>query len=196
MTPSDNRNNKRIKIEDIDNQVNFDIPEGYFDKLPAIIQSRIIEETGKQNIFHTLKKSFTNPFKLGIGIATATCIVLAFYYLKPETKNQNGCYDLACIPVEEIKSYYSEQQYLLEEEDIIDAAIDNYEELDLKEFEMLETTGTKLNTDYHQKITPQNSPSKEIIIEELDINNTFEDEIELEEDFIDELELEDLNDLI
>ena len=47
---ADKSRNKPLKLENISKEQGFSVPDGYFDKLPTIIQAKAIESTKKREI--------------------------------------------------------------------------------------------------------------------------------------------------
>ncbi len=48
---TNNSHKKIVKLESLSKKETFSVPDGYFDKLPTIIQARAIESTKKRTVF-------------------------------------------------------------------------------------------------------------------------------------------------
>ncbi|MEJ0029660.1 MAG: hypothetical protein WDO15_04520 [Bacteroidota bacterium] len=64
------------KLEDIPKKTPFKVPDGYFDQLPAVIQSRMAKETGT---------SFSQvvSFSLKFALPVIALVVAGIFWLRP-----------------------------------------------------------------------------------------------------------------
>ena len=101
-----NSHKNPVKLEDISKKDAFSVPDGYFDKLPTIIQTRAIESTKKRKIFSPVRI-------LRLAIPSLLILVVAAYY---GNKYQNNVLNsdqkielmLAEISTAEMVNYLSE----------------------------------------------------------------------------------------
>lgn len=102
-----------MKLEDIPKKHVFKEPEGYFDKLPGVIQSRIAE---KEPFFST-----TWGVALKYALPVFIAGIAAFFVFRPNDSFNNPEQLLASVSSEEL-SYYLEESDLSTEEllDIVD----------------------------------------------------------------------------
>lgn len=96
------------KLDDIPKKHPFTVPEGYFDRLPEIIQSRIAEKSEVRE---------TKPyFRYALQYALPVLIlaVVAVFYLVPRSP-QDVDSMLASVSTEELASYLEESEITTEE---------------------------------------------------------------------------------
>ncbi|MEQ8302765.1 MAG: hypothetical protein RIB47_05185 [Cyclobacteriaceae bacterium] len=123
------------KLDDIPKKSIYEVPEGYFDKLPGIIQSRIADE----------KKVYERPayFQLALKYALPVLALIAvlFFVVRNDEVTGNPEEMLATISSEELAIYLQESDLttdeLLEEVDLneldlegLNMELDLYPELD------------------------------------------------------------------
>lgn len=112
------------KLEDISKNNPFSVPDGYFDKLPGVIQARI----GEGNAENVSRPYFRYALQYGLPVIALT--IAAVIYLapaKPESYNDI----LATVSTEELAAYLSESD--LTTEDILESG-----ELDEESAEAIE----------------------------------------------------------
>lgn len=160
-----------IDLNKIKKSIDYKVPENYFDQLPQFIQSKVVVQHHSMPLWRTI---FTLK-KVGLTLSLLTILIVVIFVLKPDqdTSNEN-CLSLACVSYEEMDSYYSDMNQLNEDE-IINEAINNFESLQLDEFT-------------HQ--TEQTLESLNLSSEE----NLYD--IEIDDNLLDELNSEDINDLL
>ena len=109
------------KLDHIPKKNIYEVPEGYFDRLPGIIQSRIAEE----------KKVYERPayFQLALKYALPMLALIAvlFFVVRNDQVNGNPEEMLAAISSEELTIYLQESDLTTEE---------LLEEVDLSELDM------------------------------------------------------------
>jgi len=96
------------KLEDIPKNHPFKVPEGYFDRLPGIIQSRVAEKS-------TVKES--KPyFRYALQYALPVLIlaVVAVIYLEPPAPEDVDTM-LASVSTEQLATYLEESEITTEE---------------------------------------------------------------------------------
>lgn len=113
------------KLEDIPKKHSFEVPEGYFDKLPGVIQSRIAEESGAKES----KPYFRYVLQYALPvIILAVASIIYFVPGKPQDVDSM----LASVSMEELVSY-------LEQTDISTEELLNNMELDNESVEAIES---------------------------------------------------------
>jgi hypothetical protein len=96
------------KLEDLPKNHPFKVPEGYFDKLPGIIQSRVAEKSEVQE---------ARPyFRLALQYALPVIVlaIVAVIYLVPKN-GQDVDTMLASVSTEELVAYLEESEITTEE---------------------------------------------------------------------------------
>ncbi len=128
------------KLENIPKKAIFEVPEGYFDKLPGVIQSRIAEKNPVRNraSYFTLSLRYALP---ALVLIAASIFVYQNYY------NSHGADAesiLASIGSQDLVDYLDEDEIALEDilEDVNASEINpdelNTMELDFSEVDLLE----------------------------------------------------------
>ncbi|GAB3171412.1 hypothetical protein [Telluribacter humicola] len=113
-------NNNRIRLEDVERKVPFEVPEGYFDRLPSEIQARIPvhQEHAKPLISWSWQRS--------VGLAAALSLLLVLVWVTyPETQGPLGQEPLSQVSDEAIIQYLEEQNisyYDLSEHQVVQGA--------------------------------------------------------------------------
>ena len=97
------------KLEDIPKKQNFEVPEGYFEKLPGIIQSRVTKQHKE--------RSWGFDFRFALRFAVPAIILLAigiFWYSRsPMDKSAEKI--LASVQTEDLITYLSESDFTTDE---------------------------------------------------------------------------------
>lgn len=98
------------KLDDIEKKNIYKIPEGYFDKLPGIIQSRAVEESKKSSLFSSIP-----VFKY--AIPALLVVILAGYYAFFDTQEQpkSAIELLAEVDTDELVEYLAYSEITTEE---------------------------------------------------------------------------------
>lgn len=95
------------KLEDIPKNNPFSVPDGYFDKLPGVIQARIGVGAEKQ----------TRPYfryALQYALPVVALIIVAVIYLTPrESENYNDI--LATVSTEQLANYLADSDITIDE---------------------------------------------------------------------------------
>ena len=97
------------KLEDIPKKQIFEVPDGYFEKLPGIIQSRVANaptETWRPVIRYSLQ--------FGLPAVIILCIAGIFWFTQPQ-ENMNAENMLASIQTEDLVSYLNEADITTDE---------------------------------------------------------------------------------
>lgn len=112
---------KRIRLEDLKRETPFTVPEGYFDKLPQTIQSRIPAEPVR-------KPLVSWSWQRSIGLVAASALILVLVWVTvPERQGSLGQEPLSGISNASIISYLEEQDlsyYDLSEHKVVQKAFD------------------------------------------------------------------------
>ena len=96
------------KLEDIPKNHPFKVPEGYFDKLPGMIQARIAEKSDVKEA----KPYFR--YALQYALPVVVLAIVAVIYLVPPT-TQNADTLLASVSTDELVAYLEESEITTEE---------------------------------------------------------------------------------
>lgn len=96
------------KLEDIPKKQIFEVPDGYFEKLPGIIQSRVANSPTK-----SWKPAVRYSLQFGIPVIIL-CIAGIFWFTQPQG-NASAENILASIQTEDLVSYLSEADITTDE---------------------------------------------------------------------------------
>lgn len=110
------------KIEDISKESIFKVPEGYFDKLPGVIQSRVASQ--KKSAF-----SFSWNVALRYALPAIVVIIAGIYWFRPAPGLDE---QLNSIPAEQIAFY-------LDDLDLHDDEVQDEEPWTVEEMDQLES---------------------------------------------------------
>jgi hypothetical protein len=110
------------KLEDIPKKQVFEVPEGYFEKLPGIIQSRVTQNSEKQ--------SWQPFYRYGLRVAVPAVLLLAFGIFWYQHSQENGTAEsiLASIQTEDLVAYLGDSDLTTEE--LLDEAHLNADDAD------------------------------------------------------------------
>jgi hypothetical protein len=115
------------RLEDIPKKEIFNVPEGYFETLPGIIQSKIAEKkkgTEKTFFVYSLRYALPAIILFAIGV----------YWLKPVNRPTDAESILASVPIKDLITYINNSE--LTTEDLLDYAQFNEDELKTLEDEV------------------------------------------------------------
>ena len=121
------------KLEDIPKKEIFKVPEGYFEKLPTIIQSRVTQQG--------IEKSWWITYRYSLRLVMPVLIVLAgvIFWLNRSQTEVNAENILASVQTEDLIAYLSDAdlttEELLEHVDLNAEEVRNIEE-SVYEFQM------------------------------------------------------------
>lgn len=96
------------KLEDIPKNNPFKVPDGYFDRLPGIIQARVAEKAEVKEA----KPYFRYAFQYALPVMAL--VIIAVIYLVPSTP-QTVDTMLATVSTEEILAYLEESEITTDE---------------------------------------------------------------------------------
>jgi len=114
------------KLDDIPKKQNFEVPEGYFEKLPGIIQSRVTQQT-KERIW-VLDVRFALRFAVPVVILLAVGI---FWYGQSHMEKSVENI-LASVQTEDLITYLSESDFTTDEL-LEDAQLNSQDAIDIEE---------------------------------------------------------------
>jgi len=113
---------KRIRLDDLKRETPFTVPEGYFDKLPQTIQSRIPAEPVR-------KPLVSWSWQRSVGLAAASALILVLVWVTvPERQGSLGQEPLSGISNASIISYLEDQDisyYDLSEHKVVQKAFES-----------------------------------------------------------------------
>ena len=97
------------KLEDIPKKDVFRVPEGYFENLPSIVQSRV---AGQKK-----EKAFSPGFSLAVRYALPVVVlgVIGYFWLGPKAEQKSPESILATIETEDLVAYLNETDLTTEE---------------------------------------------------------------------------------
>jgi len=96
------------KLEDIPKNNPFSVPDGYFDKLPGIIQARISESAPEKQARPYFR------YALQYALPVIGIIIVALIYLTPkESENYNDI--LATVSTEQLAAYLADSDITTED---------------------------------------------------------------------------------
>ena len=114
------------KLEDIPKKQNFEVPEGYFEKLPGIIQSRVTQQHKES--------SWGFDHRVALRFAVPVVILLAvgifWYSSSPMDKSVENI--LASVQTEDLITYLSESDFTTDEL-LEDVQLNNEDAMDIEE---------------------------------------------------------------
>lgn len=113
---------KRIRLDDLKREMPFSVPEGYFDKLPQMIQARIPAEPVR-------KPLVSWSWQRSVGLAAASALILVLVWVTvPERQGSLGQEPLSGISNASIISYLEDQDisyYDLSEHKVVQKAFES-----------------------------------------------------------------------
>ena len=97
------------KLEDIPKKDVFKVPEGYFEDLPTVIQSRVAEQRKE--------KAFIPGLSLALRYALPVVVlgVIGYFWLGPKAEQKSAESILATIETEDLVAYLNETDLTTEE---------------------------------------------------------------------------------
>jgi hypothetical protein len=106
------------KLEDIDKKQIFEVPEGYFDKLPLRIQERVSKPQSSFSWMRSASFRFAVPVLAVLAVAFIWFNPLSKTTIEEELESINETELLAFIQDSEFNSEELEAAFLLDEEDV------------------------------------------------------------------------------
>jgi hypothetical protein len=118
------------KLEDIPKQEIFDVPEGYFDKLPNRIQSRITNK--KERVYNLLSISVVK-----YAAPIVTLFVAGILWLNNSTPETNVHAVLATMQTDDLVDYLSESDLTTDELlEAIDFSAEDFEQIEENTYDL------------------------------------------------------------
>lgn len=112
---------KRIRLDDLERNVPFDVPDGYFDKLPAIIQARIPATPEP-------RPWLSWSWQRTAGLAAAMSLIIALvWFTYPQQQGPLGSERLSQVSDEAILEYLADENisyYDLSESNAVQTAFE------------------------------------------------------------------------
>jgi hypothetical protein len=103
---------KRIKLEDIDRSVPYKAPEGYFDKFPSAMQTRIQEQIAEKENSFTISWSWGRTALVGTAASVVGVLLWITY---PQQQHSLGEETLSQVSDAEIVNYLKDNQITQQE---------------------------------------------------------------------------------
>ena len=97
------------KLEDIPKKQNFEVPEGYFEKLPGIVQSRIIQQREEKT------SSTAYRFSLRFALPAIVLLTIGIFWYNRSQVDMSAENILASVQTEDLVSYLSESDFTTDE---------------------------------------------------------------------------------
>jgi hypothetical protein len=97
------------KLEDIPKKQNFEVPEGYFEKLPGIIQSRVTQQ-------HKARSwGFDYRFTLRFAVPVIILMAIGIFWYSRSQMDKSAENILASVQTEDLITYLSESDFTTDE---------------------------------------------------------------------------------
>ncbi len=110
---------KKIRLEDLERNVPFEVPDGYFDKLPSIVMSRLPATPEPQPLVSW-------SWQRSLGLAAALSLIVALVWFSyPQQQGPLGSERLSQVSDDAILEYLEEENisyYDLSENNAVQAA--------------------------------------------------------------------------
>lgn len=103
---------KRIKLEDLENKLPYREPEGYFEKLPSVVQSRIYERVSEKENSFSVSWSWKRTALLG---AAASVVGILLWVTYPQRQHSLGEETLSQVSDDEIITYLKDNHITQQE---------------------------------------------------------------------------------
>lgn len=109
----------KIRLEDLERKVPFEVPDGYFDKLPSVIMSRLPATPERQPLVSW-------SWQRSLGLAGALSLIVALvWFTYPQQQGPLGSERLSQVSDDAILEYLAEENmsyYDLSENNAVQAA--------------------------------------------------------------------------
>lgn len=122
------------KLEDIPKKDLFKAPDGYFDKLPGIIQARVVKPEPKSIWVPVLKFALPVLALVTVGI---------FWFSNPATQSLET--ELASIDTDQLVAYIDINEIAWEDEEVTDLSADELLELEDRVYSTFDTLNYELD---------------------------------------------------
>ena len=114
------------KLEDIPKKQNFEVPEGYFEKLPGIIQSRVTQQQKERSW------GLDQRFALRFALPAVILLAIGIFWYSRSQMDKNAENILASVQTEDLISYLSESDFTTDEL-LEDVQLNNEDAMDIEE---------------------------------------------------------------
>lgn len=114
----------KIRLEDLERNVPFEVPDGYFDKLPSVIMSRLPATPERAAYGRQPLVSWSWQRSLGL-VGALSLIVALVWFTFPQQQGPLGSERLSQVSDDAILEYLSEENisyYDLSENDVVQTA--------------------------------------------------------------------------
>lgn len=103
------------KLEDIPKKQVFDVPEGYFEKLPGIIQARVASQQRQEKV----RPVFAYTLRYALPAVLAVALVIFWFNRQSDVMSAESI--LASVQTEDLVAYLSEADLTTDEllEDVV-----------------------------------------------------------------------------
>lgn len=103
---------KRIKLEDLNRDIPYQVPEGYFEKLPSAVQSRIQEHISEKETLFPIRWGWQRSAMVGVAASVVGVLIWVTY---PQQQGTLAETSLNQVSNTEIVNYLKENQVTLSE---------------------------------------------------------------------------------
>ncbi len=103
---------KRIKLEDLETKLPYREPEGYFERFPSMVQTRIYEKTAEKENSFTVSWSWKRTALLG---AAASVVGILLWVTYPQKQLSLGEETLSQVTDDEIITYLKDNHITQQE---------------------------------------------------------------------------------
>ena len=114
------------KLEDIPKKQNFEVPEGYFEKLPGIIQSRVTQQHKERSW------GFDHRFALRFALPVVILLVVGIFWYNRSQMDKSVENILASVQTEDLITYLSESDFTTDEL-LEDVQLNSQDAMDIEE---------------------------------------------------------------
>ncbi|HAK80101.1 hypothetical protein FHS57_000659 [Runella defluvii] len=103
---------KKIKLEQLDRKLPFETPEGYFDKLPSMVQTRLHEHIDEKETKFTIGWSWRRTAIVGAAASVVGALLWVTYPQKQLSLSEES---LSQVSDQEIYNYLKDTQITQQE---------------------------------------------------------------------------------
>lgn len=114
------------KLEDIPKKQNFEVPDGYFEKLPGIIQSRVNQRHKESSWV------FGHRFVLRFAVPVVILLAVGIFWYSSSQMDKSVENILASVQTEDLITYLSESDFTTDEL-LEDVQLNNQDAIDIEE---------------------------------------------------------------
>jgi hypothetical protein len=97
------------KLEDIPKKQNFEVPDGYFEKLPGIIQSRVTQQPKESSWW------LDHRFALRFAVPSVIFLAVSIFWFSRSQMDKSVETILASVQTEDLITYLSESDFTTDE---------------------------------------------------------------------------------